>query len=207
MSIRVLHVEVRSASELDDVERFGKNDAYAQVALDLIQKNAFQKTPVRKNSGSNPVWNSNFVLEGVTHSHHSLYVEILESDLGADAPIGFAAIPLDQVDNAKNKKLNGVFQLYTPSGKEKGEIKLGLSLHDDISDITSIDEDVAEVRGRSEIQIEHQKRIKSLKLKETAQDAATTALAAGVLAYGVSTLLGGKKAAPATDRDASQVEQ
>ncbi|KAG0030742.1 hypothetical protein BGZ82_007311 [Podila clonocystis] len=185
-----LEIVARGASNLKDVETGGKNDAYAQFSLNFKDAKSFQKTKTHKNAGANATWDQTIVLEGAPDEHRVLYVEVMEEDLGADAPIGFAAIPLDQIQSGP---VSGHFDLFTPDGKQKGEISLSLRF---LGSTAQSGHSGSNVRGRVEIVTEHQKRVKSLKAKETAQDVGV-ATAAGIAALGAAYLFGGDKKKPA----------
>ncbi|KAF9408726.1 hypothetical protein BGZ94_002214 [Podila epigama] len=109
-----------SAIQTQDQKLNPLNCGFNCSASGLVSK----KTTVHKNAGSDAKWDETIVLE-----------ESLESDVGADAPIGFTAITLRMI----------------------------LSLAIPISAV------LKSVAPRSELPIEHQKRIKVL--KETTQNA------------------------------------
>ncbi|CAO3567887.1 unnamed protein product [Mortierella alpina] len=160
------------------LQHLGKNDPYVQVTLDIKKKDSFQKTSVKKNAGKNAEWNETLSLEGyIPGQHHTLYVEVLESDIGIDPPIGFAAIPLTQVTNAQGHVFRGLFGLYTPSGKEKGTISLTIAAVQ--AGQAAPHGDLAEVKGLTQIESDHKHRIESLKRNEKVSDAAA---AAGIIA-------------------------
>ncbi|KAF9285076.1 hypothetical protein BGZ68_004171 [Mortierella alpina] len=175
-----LKITVHKAEHLDDVESLGKNDPYVQVSLDIKNKDSFQKTSVKKNAGKNAEWNETLSLENyIPGQNHTLYLEILESDIGIDPPIGFAAIPLSQVTNAQGYVFRGVFNLFTPSGKEKGTVSLTLAAVQ--AGQPAPHGEHAEVKGLSQIESDHKHRIESLKRNEKVSDAATAAAILGGL--------------------------
>ncbi|KAG0287544.1 hypothetical protein BGZ98_004606, partial [Dissophora globulifera] len=123
--------------------------------------------------------------------HHFLYVEVLDDDLMSDAPIGFAAIPLSQVQHASGQVMKGTFDLYTPGGKQQGTVSLFLAILSAGQDNVQVP-NVVEMKGLSEIDKEHQHRIKSMKRKEQATD---VAVAAGVIGgiFAAKAMLSGHK--------------
>ncbi|KAF9898518.1 Cytosolic phospholipase A2 zeta [Lobosporangium transversale] len=194
-----LQVTIHQASQLDDVEAFGKNDPYARVTLDFERKELYQKTATKKNAGNDVEWNQTVVLSDYEPSqHHYLYVEVLDDETGADAPIGFAAIPLSQVRSAPNETLRAKYDLYTPSGKEKGTITLTIQALQPGEQASHSTHSGPEVKGQSQIVTEHHDKVKSQRNKERATDAAVAAGAAGVLGLAGALLggLGGNAAPP-----------
>ncbi|KAF9955419.1 hypothetical protein BGZ70_010245 [Mortierella alpina] len=175
-----LKITVHKVENLDDVERAGKNDPYVQATLDIKIKDSFQKTSVKKNAGKNAEWNETLSLENyIPGQHHTLYVEVLESDIGIDPPIAFAAIPLSQLTSAQGHVLRGVFKLYTPSGKEEGTVHLTLAAVQ--AGQAAPHGDHVEVKGLTQIESEHKHRIETLKRNEKVGDAATAAAIIGGL--------------------------
>jgi Ca2+-dependent lipid-binding protein len=123
-----LKITVHEATHLEDVERFGKNDPYARVSLDIADNKHFQKTKTIKNAGKEAAWNQTLTLENFDpHTHEYLYVEILDEESLADDPIAYAAIPLSQVTQAQGHAIKGRFNLFTVKDKEKGEILLTIA--------------------------------------------------------------------------------
>ena len=173
-----LEVTIHSAHDLDDVERFGKNDAYARISLDYKHDKSFQKTFVHKNGGENPVWNQTLTLKDLKPEYHELYLEILDDEKTIDAPIAFAAIPLNQVLESPNNTFSGKFDVYTPNGKTKGEISLTIRALQAGEDARGqVSYDGSNQKGVSRIDEAHQKRVKALKNKEAAADVGGVALA------------------------------
>lgn len=184
-----LEVTIHSAQNLDDVERVGKNDAYARISLDFKHDHSFQKTFVHKNGGENPVWNQTLTLKDLKPEYHELYLEILDDELTVDAPIAFAAIPLNQVLESPNNTFSGQFDVYTPNGKTKGEVNLTIRvLQPDENGQGQVSYEGSDKKGTSRIDEEHQKRIKGLKNKERGADVGKAALA-GLAAVGAGYLL------------------
>ncbi|KAK3816490.1 MAG: C2 domain-containing protein, partial [Benniella sp.] len=186
-----LHIVARHANSLEDVETFGKNDPYAQFSLDLEDKDGFKKTSVKKNAGKNVEWNETIILDNYDPArHHTLYVEILDQEKGADAVIGYTAVPLYQAADAPNQSFKAKFDLLNDDGKQKGTVSLTITIIDSSQAGAHITNDNPEVKGFSEDKSEHQKRIKGLKRKEHASDAAAIALGVGAI-LGAKAVLGG----------------
>ncbi|KAG0209514.1 hypothetical protein BGX28_010287 [Mortierella sp. GBA30] len=189
-----LEVQVLSAHDLDDVERFGQNDAYVRVGLDLNKD--FTKTAVKK--GTNPTWDSILLLRDFRpETHLNLYVEVMDEESGPDEIIAFAAIPLNQVLVAHESKLSAKFELFTRHYARKGEISLtirALPLGQEAGSSVSYVE--SNKKGHSQLLKPHQDRIDKVKLKEHLGDAAKALGAAAAvtgLAYGI---LHGKEKKP-----------
>ncbi|KAG0320845.1 hypothetical protein BGZ97_012669 [Linnemannia gamsii] len=198
---RTLKITVHQANHLPDVEMGGKNDPYAQVSLDLKAK-TWPKTKTLKNAGTDPVWNQTLELpEYNPQEQPELYVEVIDQETGADEPIGFTTIPLNQVNSAHGHAIRGRFDLYTLDGQKKGEILLTIAIV--APDQTEAHHPETEIRGIVTLDSEHQHRVKGLKNKERATDAAIGALGAAALGFGLNALLGGKKSA-ATAEDAER---
>ncbi|KAI1320810.1 hypothetical protein EDD11_009767 [Mortierella claussenii] len=200
-----LKITVHSANHLVDVESFGKNDPYVQVSLDYKNDHSFQKTSVKKNAGKDVEFNQELTLDGYEPTvNHNLYVEVFDDEHTIDAPIGFAAIPLRQVNDAPNHSFRGKFDLFTPDGKQKGTISLTLSAVQPGHSANHASYDGPEQKGQSQIEADHQGRIQSLKNKEKAADGASLAVGAA-LAVGAKFLLDqhkdGKKAHEAAARE------
>ncbi|KAG0049607.1 hypothetical protein BGZ83_005564 [Gryganskiella cystojenkinii] len=184
-----LEVTIHSAHDLDDVERVGKNDAYARISLDYTNSHSFQKTSTHKNGGSNPKWDQTLTLKGVNADDHSLYLEILDAEVGVDAPIAFAEIPLQQVAKSPNHTFQGKFEVYTPNGKTKGDVSLTIRiLQPGQEPQGQVTWEGSERTGTSRIDDGHQKRMKSLKNLERAADVGQGALA-GLAAVGAGFLM------------------
>ncbi|KAF9178732.1 hypothetical protein BGZ51_007446 [Haplosporangium sp. Z 767] len=201
-----LEVTVHSAHDLPDVERFGKNDAYAQITLDLKHDKAFQKTFVHKNSGESATWNQSLVLKDFKPEHNMLYVEIFDQEATADEPIVFTTIPLNQVTQQPQGMLSAKFGMYTIKGSPKGEISLSIRvLRPGQEPGGMVAYDGAGGRGQSMLDEEHQKRMKKLKLKESAADMAQGATFAGAMGMAAGLLSNmGKKDEGAASQDATR---
>ncbi|KAG0287114.1 hypothetical protein BGZ98_004802 [Dissophora globulifera] len=187
-----LQVSVLRANQLDDVESMGKNDPFCQVSLVNDDKTKFQKTPVKKNAGKNVEWNQTLTLDDFQPSqHHNLYVDVLDQEHLTDAVIGFATIPLSQVEHAPNRAMKGTFDLFTPSGKQKGTVTLFLAILSAGQGNVQVP-DGPDMKGLSEIDNDHQHRIKGIKRAEQATDLAAAAGLIGGL-IGAKAMLGGHK--------------
>ncbi|KAF9931729.1 Serine/threonine-protein phosphatase 2B catalytic subunit alpha [Linnemannia zychae] len=191
-----LKITVHEASDLEDVERFGKNDPYVRVAVDIGKNAHFEKTKVVKNAGKKAAWNETLTIQNFKPQEHpELYVEVMDDETLADEPIGYCAIPLYQVLSAPGHAIRGHFHIFNMKGKEKGEVFLTIAV---IAPGAAEAHPTTEIRGTSHIITAHEHRMKSLKQKESASDGA--ALAAGIgLAVGAKFLLdqhkGNKQAA------------
>ncbi|KAG0302719.1 hypothetical protein BGZ97_002212, partial [Linnemannia gamsii] len=123
-----LKVTVHQATRLEDVERFGENDPYAQISLDLKAKR-WPKTKTAKNAGKEATWNQTLELsEYNPQEQKELYVDILDEEIGFDEPIAFTTIPLNQVNAAHGRVIRGRFDLFTVKGEQKGEILLTIAV-------------------------------------------------------------------------------
>ncbi|KAG0205278.1 hypothetical protein BGX28_003080 [Mortierella sp. GBA30] len=177
-----IKITVHKAEHLDDVEHFGKNDPYVKATLNFKDKDSYQKTSVKKNAGRHAEWNETLTLDNyIPSEHHELYVEIFDSDMGVDPPIGFCAIPLRQINDAPNKVFRGQFQLYTPKGKEKGTVSLTVAVVQAGHAVPQ--SNLPEVKGISQIVTDHQHRMQSSKRNEKFSDIGMTAAAIGGLIF------------------------
>ncbi|KAF9090780.1 hypothetical protein BGX23_005721, partial [Mortierella sp. AD031] len=180
-----LSIVAHGAQNLQDVETIGKQDPYVQFSVDFNNTKSFQKTYVHKDAGKTPTWNQSFSIP--LAGEPELFVEIMDEETTADAVIGFCAIPINQVVHAPGGTFNGIFDVYTPSGKVQGEINLTLSAHNVPGQNTAAAQPTGPVKGTSHISELHQKRVKSLANKEKAADAGTAAFG-GLLAVGAGLL-------------------
>ncbi|KAF9340031.1 hypothetical protein BGZ91_003781 [Linnemannia elongata] len=177
-----LKVTVHQADHLEDVERFGKNDPYARIALNVdFKHNA--KTQTLKNAGKEAAWNKTLELADFNpQEHDTLYLEILDEETMADEPIAFTAIPLHQVLGAPGHALRGRFDLHTVKGKQRGEVLLTIVVVN--AGQTEGAHPQSEVRGVVKLDSAQQARINSLSRKESASDAGAAALLIGGLIAG-----------------------
>ncbi|KAJ8662167.1 hypothetical protein O0I10_001860 [Lichtheimia ornata] len=167
-----LRVIVHSAHDLMDVETMGKQDPYVQMTLNPHEKDAFQRTEVKKDAGKQASWNQQF--EFARHGEHNLFVELMDAEKGIDELIGFAAIPLDQAP------INGIFELYNVTGKVAGTLHLSINT-------TPAEEESEPISGKTYANEEHLKRVKNLRNKGIAGDVGA-ALLTGALAAGAGFL-------------------
>ncbi|KAF8930756.1 C2 domain-containing protein [Dissophora ornata] len=183
-----LAIVAHGAQNLQDVETLGKQDPYFRFSLDFNNAKSFQKTFVHKNAGKTPTWNQSFSVP--LAGEPELYIEIMDEETTADAVIAFAAIPINQVVHAPGGTMNAVFDVYTPNGKQQGQVNLTLTAYNVPGQNTGYGGQAAgqPVKGTSHISELHQKRIKSLKNKEIASDVGTAALG-GLLAVGTGLLV------------------
>ncbi|KAG0379325.1 hypothetical protein BGX24_000882 [Mortierella sp. AD032] len=181
-----LSITAHGAQNLQDVETIGKQDPYVQFSVDSQNAKSFQKSYVHKDAGKTPTWNQSFSIP--LAGEPELFVEIMDEETTADAVVAFCAIPINQVVHAPGGVFNGIFDVYTPSGKTQGEINLTLTAHNVPGQNTSPAQQGGQpVRGTSHISEIHQKRVKSLANKEKAADAGGIALG-GLLAVGAGLL-------------------
>ncbi|KAG0089529.1 hypothetical protein BGZ93_009337 [Podila epicladia] len=177
---QTIRVIVHRVESLDDVEHLGKNDPYVQLTTDITDKEGFKKTTVKKNAGRNAEYEEHLTLDNYdVNNDHYLFVEVLESDIGIDPPIGFTAIPLSQVKDAPQHAFKGTFQLYTPKGKEKGTVTLSIFIVAGGQPAPQVQ--LHDVRGKTEIVSDQKKRIETMKTNEKVSDAATAAAILGGL--------------------------
>ncbi|KAG0209515.1 hypothetical protein BGX28_010288 [Mortierella sp. GBA30] len=181
-----LSIVAHGASNLKDVEMFGKQDPYFRFTLDISEPKTFQKTFVHKNAGQTPVWNQSFEIP--LNGEPDLFIEIMDEATTADGVIGFAAIPINQVVHAPGGTLCGFFDVFLPNGTPHGEVSLTLTARNvPGQQMSTPGYPSAPVKGHSYIVEAHQKRIKSLKNKEMATDAGI-AVAGGLFAVGAGLL-------------------
>ncbi|KAG0222411.1 hypothetical protein BGX31_009163 [Mortierella sp. GBA43] len=187
MSGLSLHIVARHADKLRDVESFGKNDPYARFSLNIDDKDSFKKTTVMKNAGRNVEWNEEITLDNYDPDlHPKLYVEVMDDEHLADAVIGFAAIPLYQVNDAYGRTFKGRFPLHDDDFKRKGTISLTITVTDEGESAPRNDE--PEQEGIADTTDDHKSRIKTLKRLEHASDAAAIAVGIGAI-FGAKHLL------------------
>jgi len=143
----------------------------------------WEETVVKK--GSNPEWQQILLLRDLKPEHEKLYVEIMDKEKGCDEIISFCCIPLNQVRSAQEQKCSAKFDLFTRMSAQKGCISMTLRaipLGQEAG--SALTYEGSNKKGVSNLDPEHEKRIKTLKLKESAEDAlkaAGTAAAVGAL--------------------------
>ncbi|KAG0205276.1 hypothetical protein BGX28_003078 [Mortierella sp. GBA30] len=176
-----LAVVVHKAEHLHDVEFLGKNDPYVQVTFNYKDDHSFKKTTIKKKAGKHAEWEETLILENYTpNQQHVLYVEVIDDEVGFDAPIGFTDIPLNQIPSIPNQPFRGLFDLYKPDGKQKGTVSLTLITVPAGQHAPNVD--VPEVKGRTEIESEHEKHVQSLKSKHKVGNIGTAAAIIGGIA-------------------------
>ncbi|KAG0320135.1 hypothetical protein BGZ97_000637 [Linnemannia gamsii] len=124
-----LQITIHKASGLEDVERFGKNDPYARVALDAATDADFQRTRTIPNAGKNVSWEETIIIaEFHPETQHTLFVEVLDRERHDDDLIAFTGIPLQQVLSTPGQSFRGRFDLFKHIGSKKGEIVLSIAV-------------------------------------------------------------------------------
>ncbi|KAF9973431.1 hypothetical protein BGZ73_003324 [Actinomortierella ambigua] len=182
MQGKILDVTVHRALNLEDVDKAGKNDPYVIVYTDLKDiKNSGGHTKALSGT-KKPVWNETITLENIDESTYYLYVDIMDKELGIDEPIGYLAIPLDQVSRAPNHRLDATFGAFNHDGKPRGTIDLTLILRNRGEAQQHVQFNENSLReGVSVNDAQHKKHIKSLERKEHLGDLAQAALVIGGL--------------------------
>ncbi|KAG0234181.1 C2 domain-containing protein [Mortierella sp. GBAus27b] len=156
-----LHILVRHAEGLPDVEFTSKNDPYAQFTFALGKDATFKRTSTKDEAGDRPEWNEVVILENFEPLKHSiLYAEVNDSDTGIDPPIGYTDIPLIQVVNAPGRSLNAYFDLFDEDNKAKGTLYLTLSIIEG-GEAPSANT-ISDVKGESSLTPDHQKRFQEI---------------------------------------------
>ncbi|KAF9541501.1 hypothetical protein EC957_002999 [Mortierella hygrophila] len=122
-----LQITIHKAQDLEDVERFGKNDPYARIALDAAVDADFQRTKTIPNAGKNVSWEETITIANFNpQTQHTLFVEVLDRERHDDDLIAFTGIPLQQVLSAPDQAFRGRFDLFKHIGSKKGEIILSI---------------------------------------------------------------------------------
>ncbi|KAF9120837.1 hypothetical protein BG015_005960 [Linnemannia schmuckeri] len=138
-----LQITIHKAQGLEDVERFGKNDPYARIALDAAVDADFQRTKTIPNAGKNVSWEETLTIANFNpQTQHTLFVEVLDRERHEDdlsnskkgeitlsivvIPAGKTEIPLPgnekhgqaQFYSAHHERLKAVFpKQYVPDGE------------------------------------------------------------------------------------------
>ncbi|KAG9064380.1 hypothetical protein KI688_003568 [Linnemannia hyalina] len=205
----VLEVTVHSAHGLQKVERLGKNDPYVRLSVDVDNSKQYDKfkTEVKSNA-EDPSWEQSFDIREISDKHTDLFVEVLDQDKGADAPIAYTAIPLNQVKEANGQSLSARFDLYNKHGVAQGEISLTIRIVQPGQESSGrITYDGNFQKAESRVDEEQKKRFKKLVLKETASDVGAAAAIGGLFAAGAGLLAGhNKKAEEAKKREQALAE-
>lgn len=128
MECRPLDITLISASDLKDVNLMSKMDVYAVVSIsgDNAKK---QKTPVDKDSGSNPKWNYTVkftVFESAVQQNMlTLKIKLVSDRSFGDKEIGEVQLPIKELlDNYKDEsgEKRVSYSVRLPSGKSKGNL-------------------------------------------------------------------------------------
>ncbi|KAM1749577.1 hypothetical protein PS1_010397 [Malus domestica] len=147
MDCRPLEVIIDSANGLKDVNLFSKMDVYALVSVAGDPRNRKQKTktPVVKDGGTNPQWNSypiKFTVDeaALLHNRLTLNIKLVSERTLGDTKIGKVKIPLKELldsmggGDAQKKQIKHVsYSVRSSSGKPKGTINFGYKFGDKFS--------------------------------------------------------------------------
>ncbi|ORY96411.1 C2 domain-containing protein [Syncephalastrum racemosum] len=167
-----LYLNFKKAFDLQKAEHVGKQDPYVQFSLDFSETESFQKTFTHEDAGEEAVWNQSFEIPYA--GQPKLYVEIMDQEKATDEVIGFATIPLDQVQE-NGGAINGLFEVFNHKGEDAGHLHLTISL------LGSGGFDDEEPRpAESEITEGHVQRVKHLRHRALAGDVGEVALAGGL---------------------------
>ncbi|KAF9573963.1 hypothetical protein EC968_007649 [Mortierella alpina] len=181
-----LTIVAHGASNLKNIEMFGKQDPYLRFTLDITNPKSFQKTFVHKSAGQTPVWNQSFDIP--LNGEPDLFIEIMDEATTTDGVIAYAAIPINQVVHAPGGSMSGFFDVFLLDGSRQGEVSMTLTARNVPGQpMATPGYASAPVKGYSYVVEAHQKRIKSLKNKETATDVGIAA-AGGLFALGAGLL-------------------
>ncbi|XP_004508275.1 protein SRC2-like [Cicer arietinum] len=129
MEYKTFELNLTSAKDLKNVNLFAKMEVYAVVSISgdpLHTQNT--KTPIDKESGTNPAWNFpvKLTFNETLARQNRLTLEInlrCARNLAADKDIGSVQIPLRELQNhtGDGKSFQHVsYQVRKPSGKPKG---------------------------------------------------------------------------------------
>jgi hypothetical protein len=105
---RELVVSKVVATGLKDTDFMGKIDPYCTMALgvgDTIDNTTRKKTQVIDNGGTNVTWAESMVFSDFDKSCDTLFVDVLDSDVGQDDHCGHLMLPLGGVFEAGKVKL------------------------------------------------------------------------------------------------------
>ncbi|KAK7841992.1 protein SRC2 [Quercus suber] len=108
-----------------------KMGLYATVSINGSSNSSEQKTPIDKNGGSNPMWNSpmKFIINDVLAAQQTVVVKLKAERIIRDKVIGRVRVPMKELlDNyGDSKGENHIsYTVVTPSGKAKGVVDLRL---------------------------------------------------------------------------------
>lgn len=136
MSHRTLDISSISAKDLKlkKVSCFSnKMGLYATVSIDGSSNSSEQKTPIDKNGGSNPIWNSpmKFTINDVAAAQQTVVVKLKAERIIRDKVIGRVCVPMKELlDNYGDSEGENhtSYTVVTPSGKAMGVLDLRLKL-------------------------------------------------------------------------------
>ncbi|KAL1921954.1 uncharacterized protein VTP21DRAFT_10596 [Calcarisporiella thermophila] len=178
MASGLLEVRVNAARNLKNQSMIGKMDPYVILGFDLQGKEVAH-TFTAKNGGQNPQFGQAFNFQ--PFGSQELFVELYDEKVGMDELIGFAAIPLNQVQGGA---LNAWFEIFGVKGETTGEVNLVLIPGGQAQQVGG-----EPGRGYSVINPEHQKRMKNWENQRHAAQAGIGGLGAA-LAIGGGLLAG-----------------
>ncbi|KAK1548887.1 hypothetical protein Q3G72_023937 [Acer saccharum] len=133
MGFIALNVNVISADDLKNVNRFTKMDVYTVVSISGDPQKQMFKTPVNHNAGSNPTWNFSIkfaVDDSLAHQNPlSLDFKIKSKRILGDKDIGEVNVPvMELIDGKLPQSLD--YQVRTPTGKLKGLLHFSYNFGD-----------------------------------------------------------------------------
>ncbi|KAG0223281.1 hypothetical protein BGW42_005997 [Actinomortierella wolfii] len=164
---KVLDVTVHSADKLQRIDWLDRNDPYVRLFLDLNRVEDGTLTHTVEGGGKQPVWNQTVSLKHLKDTTKYLYLEIMDEDTKIDELIAYAAIPLDQVTSAPNHRYAGKFNVFSRDGKAHGNITLTLRIRkiNEQPHEAKVEESTL-VKGVSQSEAEHEKRIQRILHRE-----------------------------------------
>ncbi|KAF9327141.1 hypothetical protein BGZ91_001600 [Linnemannia elongata] len=143
-----LQITIHKAQGLEDVERFGKNDPYARIALDAAVDADFQRTKTIPNAGKNVSWEETLTIANFNpQTQHTLFVEVL---------------------SAPDQAFRGRFDLFKHIGSKKGEITLSIVVIP--AGTTDIPLPGNEKQGQAQFYSAHHERLKAVFPKQYVPD-------------------------------------
>ncbi|KAL8171984.1 hypothetical protein V2J09_023788 [Rumex salicifolius] len=135
MGYKTLELTLISASDLKNVNFIGKMDVYVVVSLSGDPRTK-QKTPVHQDGGTSPYWNHTlrFTVDEATALNAGWEVVFQlkhEHTFGRDKDVGEVRVPVKELLNNRDARIT-TYQVRTPSGKFKGELKFSYKATDAI---------------------------------------------------------------------------
>uniref|UniRef100_A0A7N0R7S5 C2 domain-containing protein n=1 Tax=Kalanchoe fedtschenkoi TaxID=63787 RepID=A0A7N0R7S5_KALFE len=135
MECRNLEIFVRSASDLKEVNLFGKMDPYVSVSLSG-DPNSKQKTEVHTDGGKNPKWKGKpmkFVIneDPAKNSNVTLVFKVMAEKPFGDKVVGEVYVPVKELlkDGSAEKAERPLsYGVKTPSGQSKGTLNFSYKL-------------------------------------------------------------------------------